>query len=195
MSNVAASGGYYVSAPASAILGQPTTLTGSIGIWAGKIVTAGLFEKIRAGREAITRGEAASLYADTAPFSDGERARVRAHLGASYTRFKARVASGREMTNEEVEAVARGRVWTGEQALANGLVDALGDLQAAAGKARQLASLSPRRQVPLLNVPVPKRSLLPQPWVADAGEWLGGLNSLLREGIFAMAPWSIRFPD
>ena len=105
------------------------------------------------------------------------------------------MASGREMTEEEVEAIARGRVWTGEQALANGLVDALGDLQAAAERARQLASLSPRRYVPLLNVPAPKRYLLPQPWIADAGEWLSGLTTLLHEGIFAMAPWSIRFRD
>jgi protease-4 len=195
MSNIAASGGYYVSAPANAILAQPTTLTGSIGIWAGKIITVGLFEKIRAGREAITRGKAAGLYADTAPFSEEERAKVQAHLGDGYARFKDRVASGREMTDEEVEAIARGRVWTGEQAFSHGLVDALGDLQAAAREARQLASLSPRRYVPLLNVPAPKRYLLPQPLVAGAGEWLSGLTTLLREGVFAMAPWSIRFPD
>jgi protease-4 len=170
-------------------------LTGSIGIWAGKIITAGLFEKIGAGREAITRGEAASLYADTAPFSDQERAKVREHLGAGYARFKHRVADGRQMSDEGVESVARGRVWTGEQARANGLVDALGDLQAATDRARQLAGLSPRRYVPLLNVPPPKRYLPPQPWVADAGEWLAGLTNLLREGVFAMAPWRIRFRD
>jgi protease-4 len=195
MSNIAASGGYYVSAGANAILAQPTTLTGSIGIWAGKIITAGLFEKIKAGREIVSRGEAATLYADTTPFSDKERAKIRADIGAGYARFKARVAAGRKMTEEEVEVVARGRVWTGEQALANGLVDALGDLQAAADKARQLAGLSPQRYVPLLNVPAPKRYLLPQPWVADAGEWLSGLTTLLREGVYAMAPWCIRFPD
>jgi protease-4 len=214
MSNLAASGGYHVSAAANAILAQPTTLTGSIGVWAGKIITSGLFEKLQAGREAVVRGKAAGLYADTAPFSDAERVKVRADIGAAYARFKARVASGRGMTDEEVEAIARGRVWTGEQALANGLVDALGDLQVAAERARQLAGLSPRRYVPLLNVPAPKRYLLPQPSgsgcnpstgsgcnpstglsLADAGAWLSGLTSLVREGVFAMAPWSIRFRD
>jgi protease-4 len=195
MGNLAASGGYYVSAAANAIVAQPTTLTGSIGIWSGKIITAGLYDKLRAGREVVFRGKAAGLYADTAPFSQEERAKVRADIGAGYARFKARVASGREMAEDEVEAIARGRIWTGEQALANGLVDALGDLQVAADQARQFAGLSPRRYVPLLNVPGPKQYLLPKPWSADAGEWLNGLTSLLREGVFAMAPWSIRFRD
>jgi protease-4 len=195
MGNLAASGGYYVSVAANAIVAQPTTLTGSVGIWSGKIVTTGLFEKVQAGREVVARGKAASLYADTAPFNDAERANIRADIGAGYARFKARVASGRRMADEEVEAVARGRVWTGEQALANGLVDALGDLHAAAERARQLAGLSPRRYAPLLNVPAPKHDLLPQPSVADAGAWLSGLTSLLREGVFAIAPWSIRFRD
>jgi protease-4 len=195
MGNLAASGGYYVSVAANAIVAQPTTLTGSVGIWAGKIVTTGLFEKIQAGREFVARGQAASLYADTAPFSDAERAKIRADIGDGYARFKDRVAAGRKMAGEEVEAVARGRVWTGEQALANGLVDALGDLQAAAERARQLAGLSPRRYVPLLSVPAPKHYLLPQPSLADAAAWLGGLASLLHEGVFAIAPWSIRFRD
>jgi protease-4 len=198
MGNRAASGGYYVSAPANAIVAQPTTLTGSIGIWGGKVVTRGLFEKIQAQREGISRGKAAGLYSDMVPFSDEERAKVQADIGAGYIRFKARVAEGRKKTEEEVEAIARGRVWTGEQALECGLVDELGDLQAAAAKARELAGLSPRRYVSLVNVPVPKSPQLPQFLPADAGlgpvgEWLAGLARLLQEGIFALAPWEIRF--
>jgi protease-4 len=193
MSNVAASGGYYVSAPANAIVAQPMTLTSSIGIWGGKLVTRGLYEKVRAGREAVSRGKAAGLYADTAPFNDEERAKIRADIGAGYARFKARVADGRGMSDEAVEAIARGRVWTGDQALVHGLVDQLGDLRSAADKARELAGLDPRRYVPLETVPVPRRYQLPQLAVTEAGEWLAGLYRLLREGVFALAPWQVHF--
>jgi protease-4 len=192
MSNRAASGGYYVSAPASAIVAQPLTLTGSIGIWGGKFVTQGLYAKVQAHREAVSRGAAAGLYADAAPFSDEERARIRADLGAGYARFKARVANGRDLSDKEVEAVARGRVWTGAQAVERGLVDELGDLHAAAARACELAGLDPRRYVPLVDITPPKRPLLPQPLPAEAGEWLAGFTALLRERVFALAPWNIR---
>lgn len=191
MSNRAASGGYYVSAPASAIVAQAATLTGSIGIWGGKFVTRGLYEKLRAARESVSRGKAAGLLSDMAPFSDEQRGQMRAEIGAGYARFKARVAQGRRMSDDQVEAIARGRVWTGEQALTNGLVDALGDLHAAAQQARQLAGLDPRRTVPLVNIPAPRRYLIPAP--ASAGEWLAGLGVLLREATWALAPWEIRF--
>jgi protease-4 len=191
MGNIAASGGYYVSAPANAILAQPTTLTGSIGIWGGKIVTSGVWDRIHARREVVSRGKAAGLYADTAPFDDAERTIVRAELGRGYARFKARVAQGRSMTDEQVEALARGRVWTGEQALARGLVDGLGDLRTAAERARELAGISPRRYAPLVDVPVPRRYQVAQPFPANAFQWLDGLSALLREGVFALAPWTI----
>ncbi len=195
MSNRAASGGYYVSAPAEAIVAQPATLTGSIGIWGGKIVTRGLFEKIEANREVVARGKAAGLYADTAPFDDEEREKIRADIGAGYALFKRRVAEGRGMADDEVEAVARGRVWTGAQALDRGLVDELGDLHAAAARARELAGLPPERHVPLVNVSAPKRHLLPLARPSDAGAWLAGPAALLRERVFALAPWAIRIRD
>ena len=192
MSNSAASGGYYVSVPANAIVAQPVTLTGSIGIWGGKFVTRDLYDKIGARREIVARGRAAGMYADSAPFSDQERAKVRADIGAGYALFKERVAEGRSMSGEQVEAIARGRVWTGKQALDHGLVDELGDMMAAAGRARELAGLDPRRHSPLVDVPIPKRTQLPHNAANDAGEWLAGLTSLLREGIFALAPWTLR---
>ena len=195
MSNQAASGGYYVSAAANAIVAQPTTLTGSIGIWGGKIVTRGLYEKLHAGREVVSRGKAAGLYADTAPFSDEERSKIRADIGEGYSRFKARVAGGRGMTGEEVEAIARGRVWTGEQALGCGLVDQLGDLQSAIDKARELAGLDPRRQAVVISISPPKQYLVPQALAQDAGEWLANLARMLGEGTFALAPWAIRIRD
>jgi protease-4 len=195
MSNQAASGGYYVSVPASYVVAQPATLTGSIGIWGGKIVTQGLYDKLGAHREVVSRGKAAGLYSDTAPFTEEQRAKIRAELGAGYALFKARVAAGRDMTEQEVEAVARGRVWTGEQALEHGLVDALGDLQRAAEQARELAGVPPNRHAPLVNLPAPKQPQLPLASAEAAGEWLAGLQALLREGILALSPWSIRIRD
>jgi protease-4 len=192
MGSQAASGGYYVSAPANAIVAQPTTLTGSIGVWGGKFVTSGLFARLQARREVISRGKAAELYADLAPFSHEERARIRAQIGATYAQFTDRVARGRGMTGEEVEAIARGRVWTGEQAQARGLVDALGDLHAAVERARELAGLDPRRHAPVVNVEVPKQHQLPAPTPTEAGEWLAGYMNLLQEGVLALAPWEIR---
>lgn len=193
MGNRAASGGYYVSVPASAIVAQATTLTGSIGIWGGKIVTRGLYERLEANREVVSRGDAAGLYADQAPFDDGERQKIRALLGESYARFKARVAQGRELEEEEVEALARGRVWTGSQALERGLVDALGDLELAAQKARELAGVPPGRYAPLVNLPAPQQYQLPL--ATPGGTWLDGVRSLLREGILALAPWQVRIRD
>ncbi len=193
MGNRAASGGYYVSAPAGAIVAQATTLTGSIGIWGGKIVTRGLYERLGATREVVSRGKAAGLYADDAPFDETERQKIRAHLGESYARFKGRVAQGRGLDEEEIEAIARGRVWTGAQALERGLVDALGDLQLAAQKARELAGVPPDRITPLVDLPAPKRYTLPLP---DQGAaWFEGLRGLLREGVLALAPWQVRIRD
>jgi protease IV len=204
MANRAASGGYYVSAPASRIVAQPLTLTGSIGIWGGKMVTRGLFERLRANREVVSRGEAAGMHSDTAPFTGEQRLRIRANIVDGYDRFKARVVEGRAMSAEEVEAVAQGRVWTGMQALAHGLVDELGDLHGAARLASGLAGLPPGRTVPLVNLPVPKTQQLPIPVPADATAWpdagpvlaamasVTQLVALLREGLLALAPWHVR---
>jgi protease-4 len=191
----AASGGYYVSTAANAIVAQPATLTGSIGIWAGKVVLQGLYDRLRATRESVSRGGAAGLYSDAARFTDEERARIRRQVGAGYAQFKRRVADGRRQTEEEVEAIARGQVWTGEQALERRLVDQLGDLQAAVERARDLAGLDPRRRVPVVTLAAPKRALPATPFPEEAQAWLEGMTALFREGIFALAPWGIRIRD
>jgi protease-4 len=181
-----------VSSAASAIFAQPTTLTGSIGIWGGKFVTRGLFDQVHARREIVSRGKAAGLYTDAAPFSEEERAKIQADLAAGYARFKSRVAEGRHMTPKEVEAVARGRVWTGQQAAANGLVDSLGGLEAAAARARELAGIPPQRYAPLQDIPAPRHYQTPELLPEATSAWMAGLASLLHEGIFALAPWQIR---
>lgn len=198
MGNVAASGGYYIAAPAAHIVAQVTTLTGSIGIWGGKPVTAGLYEKLRIGREVLQRGQSASLYSDAAPFSDAEREKIRRFLEDGYARFKARVAEGRGMEMERVEEIGRGRVWTGRQALERGLIDELGDLTAAVEKARSLAGLDAQRYVPVVSVRPGKRYTPPVPFIGQVA-WLDALLQALRplpgEHIFALLPWDIQIRD
>lgn len=200
MGGQATSGGYYVSALANRIVARPTTLTGSIGIWGGKFIAAGLYEKLGIGREPVQRGAMAGLYSELAPFSDGERARVRRDLGEAYARFKALVAEGRGMTDEQVEEIARGRVWTGAQSREIGLVDELGDFETALAMAKELAGLKPEREYTVVQVRPPRHELFPPPFPlarggARDGGWgalLDALQNLARERVWALAPWAIR---
>ncbi len=200
MGGQATSGGYCVSALANRIIARPTTLTGSIGIWGGKFVFAGLYEKLGVGREAVQRGAMAGLYSEMTPFSDEERARVRRDLGEAYARFKAHVAEGRGMTEEHVEEIARGRVWTGAQAREIGLVDELGDFGTALAMAKELAGLEPEREYTVVQVPPPRHELLPLPFPLAGGRARGRglgplldiLQSLARERVWALAPWIVR---
>ncbi len=141
MNAVAASGGYYVATPARWIVAQPGTITGSIGVILGKLITAGLYDRLHINRAELTRGRNATIEDDSAPFSDEQRTMMRAGIERIYGQFTARVAASRSMTVEAVDAVGAGRVWTGEQALGHGLVDELGDLRTALNKARALAAL------------------------------------------------------
>lgn len=141
MNGVAASGGYYISTAARWIVAQPGTITGSIGVLSGKPLTAGLFEKLQVNRYDFYRGENADILSDAKPFTEDQRATMRRIIERIYDIFTARVAAARGMTQAEVDAVGGGRVWTGVQAKAHGLVDELGGLQAALRKARELADL------------------------------------------------------
>ncbi|HEY67649.1 MAG TPA: signal peptide peptidase SppA [Thermoflexia bacterium] len=200
MGGQATSGGYYVSVPANRIVARPTTLTGSIGIWGGKFVAAGLYRKLGIGREAVQRGAMAGLYSELTPFSDEERARVRRDLGEAYARFKARVVEGRGLTEERMEEIARGRVWTGAQAREIGLVDELGDFETALALAKELAGLKPEREYTVVQVRPPRHELLPSPFplveerAGGRGLWalLDALKDLARERTWALAPWTIR---
>ncbi len=195
MGEQAASGGYYVAAPANHIVARPTTMTGSIGIWGGKFVLGELYEKLEIGRQAVQRGAMAGLYSELEPFSEKERQRVRRELGEHYARFKRIVAEGRGMTEEEVEEVARGRVWTGEQACEIGLVDELGDFKTALAAAKELAELEPEKDYAVVQVTPPREALLPQPFPTEDEAWsalLDVLQELTRERVWAMAPWAVR---
>ncbi len=196
MGEQAASGGYYVSAPASRIIARPTTMTGSIGIWGGKLVLGGLYDRLKVGHEEVQRGARADLYSEFERFSEDERQQVREELGHSYARFKRIVAEGRGMAEEQVEEIARGRVWTGEQAQELGLVDELGDFQTALAAAKELAELDPEKYYTVVQIRPPDQEMVPRRFPTD-GEpgWsavLTALADLARERAWAMAPWIMR---
>jgi protease IV len=151
MNGVAASGGYYIATPAQWIVAQPGTTTGSIGVVTAKPITSGLFEKLSINAVEFKRGQNADLYSEDSPFSDAQRAQVRTSIEHIYQTFITRVANGRKMPLEAVDAVGGGRVWTGAQAFENGLVDELGDLRTALKKARALANLADDAPVVMLN--------------------------------------------
>ncbi len=129
MSNVAASGGYYVAMPSSRLFADPATITGSIGIYGGKVDLSGLYHKIDLGKELYTRGEFAGMLSTIRPFTPAEREKYYSHMQSFYDYFVGLVAKNRSLATDSVDALARGRVWTGREALANGLVDELGGLK------------------------------------------------------------------
>jgi protease-4 len=158
MSDLAASGGYYVAIAAPQIVAQPATLTGSIGIFGGKVVTGGTYAKLGANIESLSIGKNAEMDSPARPFSPSEREKLREELREFYNQFVAKVASSRKMPVARVEELARGRVWTGQQAKANGLVDALGGLDQAIALAKKRAGISAGTEVEVVNYP-PRKTL------------------------------------
>ena len=158
MSDLAASGGYYIAMPADAIVAQPSTLTGSIGILGGKFVTGGVYEKLGARIEAASIGKNAEMDSPARPFNDSERQKLQEELKTFYDQFVTKVAASRKMSVGRVEALARGRVWTGQQARANGLVDALGGLDQAIALAKKGAGIAAGTEVEVVNYP-PRKTL------------------------------------
>jgi len=153
MGDVAGSGGYYVAAAADKIVAEPSTLTGSIGVLAGKLVVSDLFRKLGMSTDSAQVGANAAMYSSTSEFSTRAHSRLEAFLDETYKGFKDHVASGRHMTQEEVEEVARGRVWSGEDAKARGLVDELGGSAVALRLAKEAAKLAPDAAVKLTVFP------------------------------------------
>lgn len=161
MGDVAGSGGYWISVDADRIVAQPGTITGSIGVVSGKMVTRGAWAKAGIDVDELHLGRNATMFTPDRPFSDTERARLEASLDFIYDEFKARVADGRGLDSDRVEEVAKGRVWTGEEAHRLGLVDELGGLETALVVARELAGIAP--ETPVRVVAYPKRRRLPFP--------------------------------
>ncbi|MFL6054148.1 MAG: signal peptide peptidase SppA [Actinoallomurus sp.] len=142
MGNVAASGGYFVAAPADTIVAQPGTLTGSIGVVFGKPVVGDLLGRLGIGVGSVEHGAHARMYAPTRDFTEEEWVRVNTFLDRIYDDFVGKVAEGRSLSRERVHELARGRVWTGADAHERGLVDELGGLTHAIELARKKAGLA-----------------------------------------------------
>jgi protease-4 len=157
MSDLAASGGYYIALPAEVIVAEPSTLTGSIGIFGGKIVTGGVYEKLGANIGSTSIGRNAEIDSPARPFNAGELKKLQEQLQAFYDQFVEKVAASRHTSPEKIDQVAQGRVWTGRQAKQNGLVDALGGLDAAVAIAKQRAKLAADSEVELVVYP-PRKS-------------------------------------
>ncbi len=163
MGNAAASGGYFISMPADRIFAQPATVTGSIGVLLGKMVIGEAADKLGVNFERITFGESAGMFSSTTNFSQRERARLDQMLDATYEDFTSKAAEGRDMSLEEIDAVARGRVWSGIDAMEAGLVDEIGGLGAAIDYTKTQIGLDPDDPVWLVPFPPPEdpfRSLL-----------------------------------
>ena len=141
MGRVAASGGYYISAGATKIYAQPDTLTGSIGVVGGKMALGAMLGKLGVDTYAVGRGKHATMWSAMTPWTPEERAMVLGMMEDVYKVFVGRVAEGRGKAYEAVHALAQGRVWTGLAAKGHGLVDEMGDLDAALTEARRLGQV------------------------------------------------------
>ncbi|MDQ3808987.1 MAG: signal peptide peptidase SppA [Chloroflexota bacterium] len=158
MSDVAASGGYYIAMPAHKIVAEPATLTGSIGVVMVKFVIDGTLKKLGMNMEGVSQGRYANLYSPVRPFSPEERAKVQEQMQATYDAFVEKAAAGRHTTPEKIDAIAQGRVWTGQQAKQLGLVDDLGGLERALAVAKEQAKIARDAEVQLIIYP-PKKTL------------------------------------
>ena len=181
MSDVAASGGYYIAMPASAIVAEPATLTGSIGVVMVKFVIDGTLKKLGLNMEHVQEGRYADLYSPIRPFSASERARVEEQMQATYDAFVEKAAAGRNTTPEKIDAIGQGRVWTGRQAKQLGLVDELGGLERALALAKERVGIPQDAGVELVVYP-PRKSIyeiVANPFGrADGASTLGALLGL-----------------
>jgi protease-4 len=153
MSDLAASGGYYIALAGDEIVAQPGTLTGSIGIYTGKIVYGGTLNKIGVTAEPVLAGANADIYSPLSRFTPDQREKVRDFMQEFYTGFLDKTAAARKKTRDEIHALAQGRVWTGAQAKEHGLVDRLGGLDVALAAVKERVGLRPDDPVDMIVYP------------------------------------------
>ena len=170
MSDVAASGGYYIASNANRIFAEADTLTGSIGVVGGKIAPGAALAKLGVNTFPIGRGKRATMMASLSPWSEEEKAVIQNSMEEVYKVFVGRVAQGRSMKPEQIQPIAQGRVWTGTRAKELGLVDEIGGLDAALGEARKLAKLDDKAGLEIYP---------PSPTLRDFLVSFGGVHSPL----------------
>ncbi len=185
MASLAASGGYYIACPADVIVALPSTLTGSIGVFGGKMVVRDLLDRIGVTTGTVSHGARSLMYSARRGFTDDERERLAATIDALYGDFVAKVAEGRGRPVAEIESIARGRVWTGRDALEIGLIDEVGGLRDALRIARSRGGLPADAPVrhpihisPLARLGRAKNTEDPRAAMGATLPGLGGLSGL-----------------
>lgn len=210
MGAVAASGGYYIAVAADAIVASPATITGSIGVLTGKLVIRDLLGRLRVGSDTVRTNANADAWAIDTPFTPEQRAHREAEADLLYADFVERVADGRNLTRDAVDRVARGRVWTGADALERGLVDELGGFRTALRRAKILAGLDEDADVRIVTYPggslldmlrprassQPAAASLPDALGALLGRTIGGIvdnveRSFSGAGALWVGPWRL----
>lgn len=159
MSDMAASGGYWISMASTKILTLPETITGSIGVLSGKFVLKGLYDKLGVSKEFVSTSPYAVMYSDYRPFTPAERGKIMADMQRVYDEFLKKVAANRSKSTAEVDKIGRGRVWSGDAALRLNLVDGIGGLADAVAEAKKLAKIPTAEAVGVRIYPR-KRSLI-----------------------------------
>jgi protease IV len=190
MGSVAASGGYYISMGADAIVANPGTITGSIGVYSGKLVFRDLKDRLGVASDAVRTNANADAWSINAPFTPQQRAHQEEEADLVYADFVKRVGEGRNLSTEAVDVVARGRVWTGADALERGLVDELGGLRTAVRRAKVLAGLDEDAEVRIVSYPgsslldIVRPRASSQPAAGSLPDMLGALLGRSVAGIF-----------
>lgn len=156
MGDVAASGGYYISMGCDKIIAEPGTITGSIGVVSGKFAMKGLYSKLGLTSDLISHGKNSGIFSANRKWNDSERAAMMRMMEDTYEQFTSKAAAGRDMPVEQLKKLASGKVYTGRQAVNNGLVDELGTLDDAIAAAKKLAGLSEDEKVRIENLPEPQ---------------------------------------
>jgi protease-4 len=195
MSDVAASGGYWIAAPARKIVADPNTITGSIGVLIGKMNVSGLYNLLGMSTDSVSTSDNASLFSAQQNFTPAQREYIQKSLDQTYGDFTKGVASGRKMTVEAVDKIGKGRVWSGTQAKENGLVDELGGLDRAVEIAKQLSNIPAKESVHLVRYPE-ERSFFQQLMQRekDTMNESQSLDSMLRHIVSQMEPVQARVP-
>jgi protease-4 len=202
MSDLAASGGYFISVTGDPIIAYPNTLTGSIGVIFARFNLHGLYDKVGANKQLLTRGRYAEIDSEYAPLSEDARQKIAGQIDAFYKSFVSRVAEGRKKTFDQIEPISQGRVWLGAQAKQNGLVDELGGLDRAVELIRKRANIAASDRITLVPYPG-KRSVLDMllsrsdenaALETKVGRALGELpvRALSHGGFLKVMPYSIR---
>jgi protease IV len=192
MSDLAASGGYYISTGANRIVAEPSTLTGSIGVFAGKPVLKGFYDWLGVNNEYVWKGKNAAMYRETEKFTDEERAKFQDMLNRFYWEdFVPKVAQGRKRDPEYINSIGQGHVWSGAQGKENGLVDEFGGLDRAVEVAKQLAGIPADKGVHRVVLPTP-HTFLGQFFANDDEDSSASIKAAQQRAAFETLPADVQ---